>query len=67
MSQFFKTEREKLDFMAELEMVDEDEFREEIDQLEAKNAKQDIEIDGLRRQVNILLELNGKRPIKKEV
>jgi len=55
--------------MAELEMVDEDEFRGEIDQLEAKIAKQDVEIDRLKVVVKVLMLKNGVRepkPIKTE-
>ena len=48
------------------EVLSYEQYEDEQAELNAKLEKQDAEIDQLRRQVNILLELNGKRPIKKE-
>jgi hypothetical protein len=48
------------------EVLSYEQYEEEQEELNAKIEKQNVEINRLRRQVNILSELNGKRPIKKE-
>lgn len=57
--QFFRNEQEKLDFMAELEMIGESEFREEIELLEAKITKQNVELDRLKAMMKVLMLKNG--------